>query len=265
MKNLVKFAVAAMIMVLCTVMSACSGSEIESDSQKPTVPTVESVERNSCTSNVVNNYTTDNAEIRTRAVVVPQGNYEALISAKSTHQFIVDVFYKDDTKVDQDSAAYTVTNTVKGYGLKKTRYARSVKVFEKWKEESATLEDGRVVRAYTFNGEQGGEVFKLSTIDEQTCSDKSVTIKGTTFEELCKNHWTNRKLVKVEPVYLNTDSADYHLYRIDFTFNDALAYGTDSKGKDNRKVEFTMHSEKVWIAKEGTTPPIPDDPEEIIA
>ena len=267
MKNLVKFAVAAMIMVLCTViLSACSGSEIESDGgKKPTVPTVESVERNSCTSNVVNNYTTDNAEIRTRAVVVPQGNYEALISAKSTHQFIVDVFYKDDTKVDQDSAAYTVTNTVKGYGLKKTRYARSVKVFEKWKEESATLEDGRVVRAYTFNGEQGGEVFKLSTIDEQTCSDKSVTIKGTTFEELCKNHWTNRKLVKVEPVYLNTDSADYHLYRIDFTFNDALAYGTDSKGKDNRKVEFTMHSEKVWIAKEGTTPPIPDDPEEIIA
>ena len=92
-------------MVLCTViLSACSGSEIESDGgKKPTVPTVESVERNSCTSNVVNNYTTDNAEIRTRAVVVPQGNYEALISAKSTHQFIVDVFYKDDTKVDQDS------------------------------------------------------------------------------------------------------------------------------------------------------------------
>jgi len=26
-----------------------------------------------------------------------------------------------------------------------------------------------------------------------------------------------------------------------------------------------MHGEKVWIAKEGTNPPIPDDPEEVIA
>jgi len=255
------------MMVLCTViMSSCSGSDIEGDQPvKPVNPAVESVERNSCTSNVVNTYTSDNAEIKTRSIVVPQGNYEALISAKSVHQFIVDVFYKDDARVERDSVAYTVTNTVKGYGLKKTRYARSVKVFENWKEESMTLEDGRIVRAYTFNGEQGGEVFKLSTIDEQTCSDKSVTIKGATFEDLCKNHWTSRKLVKVEPVYLEQDSADFKWYRIDFIFNDALAYGTDANRKDNRKVEFVMHGEKVWIAKEGTSPIIPDDPEEVIA
>lgn len=268
MKQLVNFAAVAIMMTLCTIIfGACSGSEIEGDPKtKPVNPTVESVERNSCTSNVVNTYTTDNAEIKTRAVTVPQGNYEALISAKSIHQFIVDVFYKDDAKpVEQDSAAYTVTNTVKGYGLKKVRFARSVDVFKTWKEESKTLEDGRIVRAYTFNGEQGGEVFKLSTIDEQTSSDESVTIKGATFDDLCKNHWTARKLVKVTPTYMSRDSADYQLYRIDFIFNDALSYGTDSKGKDNRKIEFTMHGEKVWIAKSGTNPPIPDEPEEVIA
>lgn len=267
MKKLINLAVAAIMMTLCTViLGACSGSEIEGDQPvRPVDPTVDEVLRNNCTENVVNTYTSDNAEIKTRSVVVPQGNYEALISAKSVHQFIVDILYKEDVPVKQDSVAYTVTNTVKGYGLKKTRFARSVKVFETWKEESKTLEDGRVVRAYTFNGEQGGEVFKLSTIDEQTCSDESVTIQGATFEDLCKNHWTDRKLVKVEPVYLEQDSADYKWYRIDFIFNDALAYGTDSKGTDNRKVEFTMHGEKVWIAKEGTNPPIPDDPEEVIA
>lgn len=267
MKKLINLAVAVIMMTLCTViLGACSGSEIEGDQPvRPVDPTVDEVLRNNCTENVVNTYTSDNAEIKTRSVVVPQGNYEALISAKSVHQFIVDILYKEDVPVKQDSVAYTVTNTVKGYGLKKTRFARSVKVFETWKEESKTLEDGRVVRAYTFNGEQGGEVFKLSTIDEQTCSDESVTIQGATFEDLCKNHWTNRKLVKVEPVYLEQDSADYKWYRIDFIFNDALAYGTDSKGTDNRKVEFTMHGEKVWIAKEGTNPPIPDDPEEVIA
>ena len=267
MKKLINLAVAVIMMTLCTViLGACSGSEIEGDQPvRPVDPTVDEVLRNNCTENVVNTYTSDNAEIKTRSVVVPQGNYEALISAKSVHQFIVDILYKEDVPVKQDSVAYTVTNTVKGYGLKKTRFARSVKVFETWKEESKTLEDGRVVRAYTFNGEQGGEVFKLSTIDEQTCSDESVTIQGATFEDLCKNHWTDRKLVKVEPVYLEQDSADYKWYRIDFIFNDALAYGTDSKGTDNRKVEFTMHGEKVWIAKEGTNPPIPDDPEEVIA
>ena len=266
MKKLINFAVAAIMMTLCTVIFwNCSGSDFEGDPVRPVDPTVDEVLRNNCTENVVNTYTSDNAEIKTRSVVVPQGNYEALISAKSVHQFIVDILYKEDVPVKQDSVAYTVTNTVKGYGLKKTRFARSAKVFETWKEESKTLEDGRVVRAYTFNGEQGGEVFKLSTIDEQTCSDESVTIQGATFEDLCKNHWTDRKLVKVEPVYLEQDSADYKWYRIDFIFNDALAYGTDSKGTDNRKVEFTMHGEKVWIAKEGTNPPIPDDPEEVIA
>ena len=192
MKKFFEFAVAATIVALCSVIFwNCSGSSITGDEPNPvpTDPTVESVERNNCTENVVNSYTADNAEIKTRAVSVPQGNYEALISAKSVHQFIADVFYTDGS-VKQDSASYTVTNTVKGYGLKRTRYARSVKVFEKWNEESTTLQDGRVVRAYTFNGEQGGEVFKLSTIDEQTCSDESVTIKGQEFKELCKNHWT---------------------------------------------------------------------------
>lgn len=267
MKKVMNFAVVIMTMILCSVFfGACSGSEIDGDGpKKPTNPVVESVERNSCTSNVVNTYTTDNAEIKTRAITVPQGNYEALISAKSTHQFIVDVLYKDNAKnPEKDSTAYTIINTVKGYGLKKTRYARSVKVFETWKEESKTLEDGRVVRAYTFNGEQGGEVFKASTIDEQTTSDESVTIQGVTFEDLCKNHWTGRKLVKVNPVYLNKDSLDFQWHRIDFVFNDALAYGFDSKGKDNRKVEFIMHGEKVWIPKSGTNPPIPDEPEEVI-
>lgn len=188
MKKLINLAVAAIMMTLCTViLGACSGSEIEGDQPvRPVDPTVDEVLRNNCTENVVNTYTSDNAEIKTRSVVVPQGNYEALISAKSVHQFIVDILYKEDVPVKQDSVAYTVTNTVKGYGLKKTRFARSVKVFETWKEESKTLEDGRVVRAYTFNGEQGGEVFKLSTIDEQTCSDESVTIQGATFEDLCK-------------------------------------------------------------------------------
>ena len=179
MKKLINLAVAVIMMTLCTViLGACSGSEIEGDQPvRPVDPTVDEVLRNNCTENVVNTYTSDNAEIKTRSVVVPQGNYEALISAKSVHQFIVDILYKEDVPVKQDSVAYTVTNTVKGYGLKKTRFARSVKVFETWKEESKTLEDGRVVRAYTFNGEQGGEVFKLSTIDEQTCSDESVTIQ----------------------------------------------------------------------------------------
>lgn len=255
MKKLINLAVAAIMMTLCTViLGACSGSEIEGDQPvRPVDPTVDEVLRNNCTENVVNTYTSDNAEIKTRSVVVPQGNYEALISAKSVHQFIVDILYKEDVPVKQDSVAYTVTNTVKGYGLKKTRFARSVKVFETWKEESKTLEDGRVVRAYTFNGEQGGEVFKLSTIDEQTCSDESVTIQGATFEDLCKNHWTDRKLVKVEPVYLEQDSADYKWYRIDFIFNDALAYGTDSKGTDNRKVEFTMHGEKSGLPRKALT------------
>ena len=267
MKKIKNFAVAATIVALCTVIfGACSGSEIYGDEPNPgpTDPTVESVERSSCTSDVVNSYTADNAEIKTRAIAVPQGNYEALISAKSVHQFIADVFYTDGS-VKQDSVAYTVTNTVKGYGLKRTRYARSVKVFEKWNEQSTTLEDGRVVRAYTFNGEQGGEVFKLSTIDEQTCSDESVTIKGVKFDELCKNHWTSRKLIEVKPIYLNQDSAEFQKYRIDFIFNDSLAYGTDQYGNDNRKVEFIMHGEKVWVAKEGEDPEIPDTPDEVIA
>lgn len=267
MKKFFEFAVAVIMMTLCSVIFwNCSGSEIYGDEPNPgpTDPTVESVERNNCTANVVNSYTADNAEIKTRAVAVPQGNYEALISAQSVHQFVADVFYTDGS-VKQDSASYTVTNTVKGYGLKKTRYARSIKVFEKWSEQSTTLEDGRVVRAYTFNGEQGGEVFKLSTIDEQTCSDESVTIKGQEFKELCKNHWTSRKLVEVKPVYLEQDSAEFMKYRIDFIFNDALAYGTDAKGVDNRKVEFTMHGEKVWVAKEGEDPEIPDTPDEVIA
>ena len=267
MKNLKNFAEAVIMMALCSViMWSCSGSEIYGDepNTKPTDPTVESVEKNSCTENVVNSYTADNAEIKTRAIAVPQGNYEALISAKSVHQFVANVFYTNGS-VKQDSVAYTVTNTVKGYGLKRTRYARSLKVFEQWNEESTTLEDGRVVRAYTFNGEQGGEVFKLSTIDEQTSSDESIIIKGVEFTELCKNHWTNRQLVKVKPVYLGQDSAEFMKYRIDFVFNDALAYGTDTEGVDNREVEFTMHGEKVWVAKDGENPEIPDTPDEVIA
>lgn len=138
MKKLINLAVAVIMMTLCTViLGACSGSEIEGDQPvRPVDPTVDEVLRNNCTENVVNTYTSDNAEIKTRSVVVPQGNYEALISAKSVHQFIVDILYKEDVPVKQDSVAYTVTNTVKGYGLKKTRFARSVKVFETWKEES---------------------------------------------------------------------------------------------------------------------------------
>ena len=129
MKKLINLAVAVIMMTLCTViLGACSGSEIEGDQPvRPVDPTVDEVLRNNCTENVVNTYTSDNAEIKTRSVVVPQGNYEALISAKSVHQFIVDILYKEDVPVKQDSVAYTVTNTVKGYGLKKTRFARSVK------------------------------------------------------------------------------------------------------------------------------------------
>ena len=115
MKKLINLAVAAIMMTLCTViLGACSGSEIEGDQPvRPVDPTVHEVLRNNCTENVVNTYTSDNAEIKTRSVVVPQGNYEALISAKSVHQFIVDILYKEDVPVKQDSVAYTVTNTVK--------------------------------------------------------------------------------------------------------------------------------------------------------
>ena len=98
MKKFFEFAVAATIVALCSVMFwNCSGSEIYGDEPniKPTDPTVESVERNNCTENVVNSYTADNAEIKTRAITVPQGNYEALISAQSVHQLIADVFYTD--------------------------------------------------------------------------------------------------------------------------------------------------------------------------
>ena len=91
------------MMTLCTViLGACSGSEIEGDQPvRPVDPTVDEVLRNNCTENVVNTYTSDNAEIKTRSVVVPQGNYEALISAKSVHQFIVDILYKEDVTVNK--------------------------------------------------------------------------------------------------------------------------------------------------------------------
>ncbi len=87
MKKVINFAVAAIMIALCAVvLNSCSEASIEGSGKKPTAPEVESVEKNSCTSNVVNSYSSDNAEIRTRSVVVPQGNYEALISAKSVHQ-----------------------------------------------------------------------------------------------------------------------------------------------------------------------------------
>ena len=94
MKKLINSAVAAIMMTLCTVIFwNCSGSDFEGDPVRPVDTTVDEVLRNNCTENVVNTYTSDNAEIKTRSVVVPQGNYEALISAKSVHQFIVDILY----------------------------------------------------------------------------------------------------------------------------------------------------------------------------
>ena len=74
MKKLINLAVAVIMMTLCTViLGACSGSEIEGDQPvRPVDPTVDEVLRNNCTENVVNTYTSDNAEIKTRSVVVPQ-------------------------------------------------------------------------------------------------------------------------------------------------------------------------------------------------
>lgn len=262
-------AVRTLVVMLCTVVlgmvfNSCSGYDADSTGKTtpptPTNPEVEDVFELGCNEGTINTFTADNAEIKTRSVSVPQGNYEALIKATSVHPFAATIMYKDDAAPSKnDTVRYTVENLVKGYGLKKVRYARSVKTFEKWVEESERLSDGRKVTSYTFNGESGKEVFALTLIDEQICNQTEVKIGGKTFTDLCKNSWKGRRLTKVEPIKTTRDSLDYIQYKLILTFQDELLYGTPNA------VEYTMTGEKIWIPKEGTNPPIPDDPYETIA
>lgn len=269
MKKIKENAVRIIMMMLCTVvlgmgLNSCSGYDADSKGgitpPKPTNPEVEDVYELGCNEGTINTFTADNAEIKTRSINVPQGNYEALIKATSVHPFAANIVYKNEAAPSKnDTVRYTVENLVKGYGLKKTRYARSAKVFEKWVEKSEFLSDGRKISSYTFNGESGKEVFALTLIDEQSCNQTEVKIGGKTFTDLCKNTWKGRKLTKVEPIKTTNDSLEYTQYKLILTFQDELLYGTP------KAVEYTMTGEKIWIPKEGTNPPIPDDPYEVIA
>jgi len=237
------FAVVSIMMLCCTVLSSCSEDAYEAEF----TPKQEKATLQKLSCEVIQNSFSGNDVIATRATTI-----DGTFTATSKHEML---FAYGTQKLQR---TYTGTNKVDAYRVNRPRYATKIDIFNKATFiENSPLADGRI--SYTVRFNDSGRDFDFDLIETQTYDTDTVIVMGESFNK-CKNSFIKREL-DGEPtvVDLQKDSADWHAYSITIPFKYTLEMGKNNIGKFNVKIS------KVWVAKAGSNPNIPDDEYETVA
>ena len=247
MKKNFFFAVAVIMMTLCTVFVGCTPDD---DLYGNGFSMKLHVNELSCLVNA-NEYGYSGVITRAASYTgTPDGEF----TATSRHE---KSFYWNDDVTDKFSRLYTGINHVKAYDVLRPRYARSVDIFKNPVIGSPiTLDDGR--KSYPISFQNGSKDFTFALVENQEYDTDTLMIEGQEFEK-CKNNFVKRELIDAQVTDLHRDSTDWQLYSALLTFQYTLAEGPDNAGT------FKVRIPNLWIVKPGTDPDDPEDQPEIVS
>lgn len=244
MKKIFRNAVWAVVMVLCTVLVvACNKYDLDEDE----IIVNKEVKQTSCVT-VKNTY-------KGIGVVKTRSSYTGVPDGE-----LIDTSFHKATFVCGTQAltprTYVGINKVKAYDVNRPRYATKVDIFKNASMKESMLSDGRVLNYVSFA--DGSRNFGFALVEEQFYDTDTLIVMGQTFNK-CKNNFVYRRLAGDPQVEdLKADSADWHAYRVVLPFEYTL------EGGENKVAKFTVTIAKLWVAKSGTNPNIPDDEPEVV-
>lgn len=245
MKKTLRKAVAAMIMVLCAVisMTSCDNS-YGADVNSIVTPVDPELKLISC--KAIDNQFAGTGGVETRSSETSDGTF----FATSKHQMVF-TYGKDSIKRE-----YTGVNKVKAYRVNRPRYATSIDIFKDAKfVENEPLSDGSI--SYSVNFADKGREFGFDLVEQTAYDTKTVEVKGKTFNT-CQNQFVDRKFVNHEVIDLQKDSTEWRAYKVIFNFKYNLEEGP------KKDCDFTVTIDKVWIPKQGETPDIPEEEHDVV-